>query len=383
MSKPLMLESTNRLADPKPISRRAFVGLTGSALLLHAARFGAAALAAAPPGTSPSTVRMVATMKGPVRCDSLGRTLMHEHILWFGGPRLEDPGYTPIPEDKRAESVDFAVSLLNEAARVGIETLVDLTPHRPIDLYQQIAQRTTVKIVPSSGFYRRAKIPKQWAEIEDEKKIEELMLREVTEGIGGTKIRAGILKIASEGSPLTDWEKKVFRAAARVQKATGVPIATHDGAGPREQFDLLVQNGATPRRVFLSHVDMGLHGKLTRAQLVAELTSIAGDGGYLEFDTFGQESYTPWQDLIFLWRSIIGAGFIKRMFFSMDCNWRWENGKKIFEGADRPDADPDAGRRTYAYMMTDAVPKLLKSGFTQAEIETILVDNPRRFFCAE
>jgi len=308
---------------------------------------------------------------------------MHEHVLWFGGPQLEDSGYTPIAEDKRKESVDFAVSLLNDAARVGINTLVDLTPHRPIDLYQQIAQRTSVKIVPSSGFYRRAKIPKQWAEIDDEKKMEELMLREVTEGIGGTNIRAGIIKIASETSPLTDWEKKVFRAAARVQEITRVPIATHDGAGPREQFDLLVKSGATPRRVFLSHVDMGLHGKLTRGQLVAELTSIARDGGYMEFDTFGQESYTPWRDLIFLWRSIIDAGFINRMFFSMDCNWRWENGKKIFEGADRPDADPDAGRRTYAYMMTDAVPKLLKSGFSQKEIDTILVDNPRRFFCAE
>jgi phosphotriesterase-related protein len=306
---------------------------------------------------------------------------MHEHILWFGGPRLEDPGYAPIPLDKRAESVDFAVSLLNDAVRVGIETLVDLTPHRPIDLYQQIAQRTSMKIVPSSGFYRRAKIPKAWAEIEDEKKMEDLMLREVTEGIGGTKIRAGILKIASESSPLTDWEKKVFRAAARVQKATGIPIATHDGAGPREQFDLLVQSGGTPHRIFISHVDMGLHSKLTRDQLVAVLTGIARDGGYMEFDTFGQESYTPWRDLLYLWRGIIDAGFINRMIFSMDCNWRWQNGKNVFEGADLPDADPDASRRTYAYMMTDAVPKLLKSGFSQKEIDTILVGNPRHFFC--
>jgi len=120
-------------------------------------------------------------MTGFVRCDSLGRTLIHEHVLWFGGPRLEDSGYKSIPDNKRQESVDFAVSLLNDAARVGINTLVDLTPHRPIDLYQQIAKRTPLRIVPSTGFYRRAKIPKQWEEIEDEKKREELMLREVTE----------------------------------------------------------------------------------------------------------------------------------------------------------------------------------------------------------
>ncbi len=324
---------------------------------------------------------MVPTMTGPVRCNALGTTLMHEHVLFCSGTRLQDPGYSPIPAEKQQESVDFAVSLLQDAARVGIDTLVDLTPYRPIDLYQQIAKRSRVRIVPSTGFYRRAKIPKDLAEMDDENQMYEYMLKEVTEGIQGTKIRAGIMKIAAETSPLSEWEKKVFRAAARVQHTTGTPIATHDGAGAREQLDLLVQAGATPRRVFISHVDMGLHGKLTRGQLVEELVSIAREGGYLEFDTFGQESYTPWRDLVLLWHSIIDAGFIGRIFFSIDCNWHWENGKKIFEGADRPDADPDAGRRTYAYMMTDAVPKLLKSGFTEQMIHSILVDNPPRFFC--
>jgi len=60
------------------------------------------------------------------------------------------------------------------------------------------------------------------------------------------------------------------------------------------------------------------------------------------------------------------------MFFTVDCNWRWDNGKKMFEGVKRPAADPDASRRTDAYMMTDAVPKLLKSGFIRQEIHTIL-----------
>ncbi len=366
------------------MSRRVFASrcLAGAVFPLVFSQPGIAGVTSALPATQKAKPWMVSTMTGPVRCDSLGTTLMHEHVLWFGGPRLEDPGYAPIPDDKRQESVDYAVSLLNDAARVGVNTLVDLTPHRPIDLYQQIAKRASVRIVPSTGFYRRAKIPKQWAEIEDEKKMEDLMLREVTEGIGGTKIRAGIIKVAAETSPLTDWEKKVFRAAARVQKATGVPIATHDVARAREQFDLLVSSGATPRRVFISHVDMALHDKQrTHEQVAEELISMARDGGYMEFDTFGQDSYTPWGDLVFLWRSIIDAGFANRMFFSMDSNWHWQNGKKTFEGADRPDAGPDAGRRTYAYMMTDAVPKLLKSGFSQQVIHSILVDNPRRFFC--
>jgi phosphotriesterase-related protein len=366
-----------------PIARRAFMArLAGSAFSCLLPPAAVTAWEKAGSEAKPKVSR-VATMTGPVRCDSLGTTLMHEHLLWFGGPSLQDSGYTPIPADKRQESVDFAVSLLNEAARVGINTLVDLTPHRPIDLYQQIAQRSPIWIVPSTGFYRRAKSPSYLATMEDPNQMYEYMLKEVVEGIQGTKIRAGIIKVAAETSPMTDWEKKVFRAAARVQQATGTPIATHDGAGAREQFDCLVQAGAMPRRFFISHVDMVLHGGLTREQLAKELISIARDGGYLEFDTFGQESYTPWRDLVYLWQAIMEAGFVNRMFFSMDCNWRWENGKKIFEGADAPNADPDASRRTYAYMMTDAVPRLLKSGFSEDVIHTILVENPRRFFCGE
>jgi predicted metal-dependent phosphotriesterase family hydrolase len=133
-------------------------------------------------------------------------------------------------------------------------------------------------IVPSTDFYRRAKIPKWTADIEDEKKMEALMLKDVAEGTGNTMIRAGIIKAASEGAPRTDWEKKVFRAAAQVQKATGVPIATHDGANARQQFDLLVELGVTPHRLFLSHVDTMYHCGRTREQVRDVLVSITRTG---------------------------------------------------------------------------------------------------------
>jgi phosphotriesterase-related protein len=313
------------------------------------------------------------TLTGEVASDKLGTTLMHEHVLWFSGPRLEDAGYTPIPADLQSETVDFAISLLNDAARVGIDTIVDLTPYRPLNLYKRIAERTSVKIVPSTGFYRRAKIPRELANMEDEKQMEELMLRDVTEGIDGTKIRAGIIKVAGEGASLSDWEKKVFRAAARVQKSTGAPIATHTG-GAFQQFDLLVKTGADPHKIFLSHVDVGRKGK------PGELIAIAKEGAYLEVDTFGQNFYTPWSDLVSFLRSFCEAGLPNKIFISIDSNWHWENRKKIFEGAGAPNFDPNAANRTFAYMITDAVPSLLKSGFSMAEINTFLVDNPRNYF---
>jgi phosphotriesterase-related protein len=213
------------------------------------------------------------------------------------------------------------------------------------------------------------------ADMEDEGRMVERMLKEITEGIDGTKIRAGIIKVAQERSPLSDWEKRVFRAAARVQKATGIPIAIHCGSA-REQFDALVQAGANPRRIFFSHVDVGRKG-----QPGDQLLSIVREGSCLEVDIFGQDFYTPWTELVSFLRSLCDAGFANQIFPSIDCNWHWADGKKVFEGAEAPYFDPNASKRTYAYMITDAVPALLKSGFSKKEIDTFLVENPRRFFC--
>ena len=117
-----------RSQEPNVISRRTLVTgfLAGSALSYLAPDTAGGGLGAvlSKAGTPPTMI--IPTMKGPVRCDSLGTTLMHEHLLWFGGPRLEDSGYSPIPDEKRAESVEFAVSLLNDAVRDG-----DSNPRRP------------------------------------------------------------------------------------------------------------------------------------------------------------------------------------------------------------------------------------------------------------
>ncbi|MEP7108228.1 MAG: hypothetical protein ABI760_09595 [Ferruginibacter sp.] len=353
-------------------SRRRFIN-KGS---LSLASLAVAALPAIGVSGFPTAItrnKFIPTVTGKIASDKLGTTLMHEHILWFGGPGLENPNYEPIPGNLQTESVDFAVSLLNDAARVGIKTLVDLTPHRPIDLYEQIAKRTTVNIIASTGFYRRAKIPGWMADIEDEKQMEALMLKDITEGINRTKVRSGIIKVAQEGGSLTDWEKKVFRAAARVNKLTGVPVATHTGNAV-EQFNLLLKAGCDPNKIVLSHVDVGRKGK------PGELITIAKEGGYLEVDTFGQEFYTPWTELVSFLRSFCDAGLAGKVIISIDSNWHWENGKKIFEGSGPPNFDTNASNRTFAYMITDAVPRLLKSGFSMAEINTFLIDNPRTYF---
>lgn len=310
----------------------------------------------------------IPTLTGSVGADKLGITLMHEHVL---------PVFGKIPDNLRDESISTAVRLLNKAKQAGVNTLVDVSPYRDIQLYQDISKRTDINIIVSTGYYLYESTSAVYQQ-QTELQMEDRMHKEVTEGIGGTKICAGIIKVAAGSAQLTPWEQKVFRAAARVQKATGVPIATHACEGALEQFNLLVQNGADPNHINFAHIEseFGWGGR-TREQIAERFLPIVRGGGYLLFNNFSCEFYTKWENMVYLMRYYCNKGYTNRILISEDCNWEWKNGLQIFEAQEK---HPDAAKRTYAYMLTHEVPKMKQSGFTDKEIETFMVDNSREYF---
>lgn len=305
-------------------------------------------------------------LSGTISPEKLGITLMHEHVL-LGN----------IQGHLRSASIDIAAKMLNDASAVGVQTLVDMTPYRDIHLYKEISEKTNVKIIASTGYYIREKMPAELRNI-SEAQLEDRMYKEVTEGIDGTGIKAGIIKIAADNQELSDWDKMIFRTAARVQKSTKVPIATHAWIGAVSQFELLVKHGADPNHINLAHIEsvFGWRGK-TREAISEELLQIVKGGGTLLFNNFSCEFYTPFQDMVYLMKYYCDKGFSNRIMISEDCNWTWKNEKQVFESEEE---HPDARLRTYGYMMTHEVPLLLNSGFTKEDINTFLVDNPRIFF---
>jgi phosphotriesterase-related protein len=343
-------------------SRRSFVGkgalslmsLLGAARLLSAEADGASQAATVP------------TVLKPIAPSRLGTTLMHEHVL-FG----------VIPQDLQDRSVEIAVKLLNDAKQAGVDTVVDLTPYRNIHLYHRIALQTQINIIASTGYYLRGKIP-SYLQNMTELQMENRMYQEITQGIDGTGIRAGVIKVAADTQPLTAWETMVFRAAARVQKETKVPIATHAVSGARVQFELLTRNGADPKHINFGHIETtsGWQGK-TKEQMALELLPIVEGGSYLLFNNFSCPFYTTWTDMVYLLKFYCDKGFSDRILISEDTNWQWEDGKQVFE---MQNEHPDAARRTYAYMMTHEVPIMYDSGFSKHNLRTFLVENPRRFF---
>ena len=101
-----------------------------------------------PAEKSSEKAKIIPTLGGQVSTADLGMTLIHEHLL-FGD----------IPKEKENESIAFAVSLVKEAERVGINTIVDLSPTRNIRLYQAIASQVSMNLIVSTGSYINRLMP--------------------------------------------------------------------------------------------------------------------------------------------------------------------------------------------------------------------------------
>jgi phosphotriesterase-related protein len=89
-----------------------------------------------------------------------------------------------------------------------------------------------------------------------EEEIYEMFKTEIIEGIAGTGIKPGIIKLASSKDEISEYEKMFFRAAARVQRETGIVILTHtqEGTMGPEQARMLIEQGADPSKIIIGHM---------------------------------------------------------------------------------------------------------------------------------
>lgn len=322
----------------------------------------------------------IQTVLGPVPVDRLGKTLMHEHVLVsFPGAEF-DPRY---PFDRKA-FIDLAVSRLQDLVAHGVSTFVDPCPiemGRDVRLLAEISERSGMHIVCSTGFYYEGMgIPAYWRHASLEE-ISDLYVREIEQGIDGTHIRAGILKCATSAPNITELERRCLTAASIAHKRTGVPILTHteNGQCGPDQQDLFESQGVPLNRCLIGHSC----GNPNHAYHLG----IAQRGSYVGFDRVGivrRQSDEVRADNV---AKLIEAGHAARVMLSQDgyCGWR---GKFFFEPSEERTKAIDAARATGAwpppqtYIFTTFIPMLRARGVPQETIDSILTDNPRRFFSA-
>lgn len=320
----------------------------------------------------------IATVTGSTTPEQLGRTLMHEHLV-IGYPGWEADSIRPGPAARERFSV--CVDRIEEMKGLGYASLLDPCPNdlgRDVELMARVAQHTGFQIICATGLYKQAEggVPywhfrSQLAPQVDA--MAELFVRELTDGIGETGIRAGIIKVATGPGAITDYERQVLQAAAKASVETGAPITTHTDQGQLgdEQQRILTQGGVPPHRIIVGHscgtADHDYHMRIVRG------------GSYLGFDRFGLEMLQPDAERVRALARLVERGATERVVVSHDSVWCWRG---------QPIPDPamfEAMAKIWnpSHFTQRIAPKLREAGVTDAQLEILLVENPRRFFAGE
>jgi phosphotriesterase-related protein len=317
----------------------------------------------------------IQTLRGPIDSSQLGRVLIHEHVF------LMDMEYTfnyrqDFFED---ETIAHAAARLNALKARGIDTLIDLTVlglGRHIPSLARVAAQTELNIIVSTGAYTFDKVPGPFEyygpgllrHTPDEPLVEHF-IRDVVKGIGGTDIRAGELKCAIDMPGLKPGVERVMRAVARAHLATGTPITVH--TAPQLETGLIAQRVLAEEGVNLEDVVIGHSGDSTD---IDYLMKVADQGSILGMDRFGVSFTITTAQRVTTLVEMIKRGYVKQLTLSHDC-CSWSD---YFPAvADYHKAMPD---HHYLHIHNDVIPALLAAGVTQAQLDTMFIDNPRRHF---
>jgi phosphotriesterase-related protein len=299
----------------------------------------------------------VQTVLGPVSPETLGPTLVHEHLL------VDVIGASQVSKDRYDREAVFArmLPLLEQFRADGGRTFVDATPQalgRDPELLKRLSQASGIAIITSTGIDGASgdKYVPDFARTESADALATRWIAEARDGIEGTTIRPGLIRIGVDGSPLSDLDRKLVLAAARAHRATGLPIASHTegGAAVREQLDLLAKEGVAPDAFVWAHAQ----GETDRAVH----RELATRGAWIEFDGISDQELDLHVDLVLDMRK---HGLLGRTLVAHHVGWYHVG-------------EPDGGDvRPYTMMFERFLPALRHAGMTPAEKRTLIVDNPR------
>jgi len=307
----------------------------------------------------------VNAVSGPLDTSELGFTLMHEHIM------VQSPGVKDnFQVYDRATETETAVRKVNDVRARGVKTLVDLTPGswRDIPFVKEVVARTGAQVIVATGLYWD--VPHHFG-AQSGRPVEYIaqhFVRDITEGIMDTGVKAGIIKCATDEPGVTPDVERVLKAAAQAQRATGVPISTHTHAASEmglKQQDVFEAEGADLSRIVIGHSG--------DSEDVAYLQKICDRGSYIGMDRFGIDIFLPTAQRVATIKKMCEMGYAAKMVLSHDaaCYFDW--------------ADPNLLKSLlpnwhFNYIPDQVIPALREAGVSDADITAMTVDNPRRIF---
>jgi phosphotriesterase-related protein len=323
--------------------------------------------------------KTVNTVLGPVSPEALGDAYMHEHVLFAFPGFSGDFTVAPLKWDEAVQICVEQIKPLME--KYNLKTIVDATPNdcgRNVLFCKAVSEATGINIIPVTGYYSESTGASSYFKfrsfaVDISQEAYGIMKKEVTEGIEGTGIKAGLIKCASSAGTITNYEKAFFTAAAKVSAEEGIPIITHttNGTMGPEQAELLIASGADPKRISIGHsgdsTDIKYHLK------------ILAQGVYISIDRLGlqvMENCPLDSERETMIAALCAAGYADRIMLGHDFIIKWL-------GRDNPIPEafqPFLTRYYLGHIHQDIVPELKKMGVTEEQIHLMLVENPRRFF---
>jgi len=341
------------------------------------------------------------TVEGPIPVEDLGLTLTHEHILCDYGCNGPEPAeasrkhlfHRPLTIDilgevrwlpmsnrdnQRMTDVDLLSAEVREFAQLGGRSIVEVTLEgagRDAKGLQQVSRRSGVNIVMGAGYYIEVGHPPRLKSMSADDIADEVV-RDLTEEIPGTGVRAGIIGEIGIDVDFTSEEEKNLRAACRASARTGVPLSIHTPGGSarshqyrRRILDIVEEEGADIRHTILDHVIIRPVDFDSQLEFAARGAFLGYDGVSCDFNWgfrgSGSCDFEVAQDV----KRLIDAGFINHVLLSHDVHLKIMTTRY--------------GGNGYGHILRGFTQRLHEAGVTDEEIRTMLEDNPRRLFSAK
>lgn len=300
------------------------------------------------------------TVSGPISVSEMGVTLEHEHILvdFIGADS------TGAHRWEKQAVVARALPFLQELKSLGCQTFVDCTPvylGRDPEILRQLADQTGLHIITNTGLYgarNNQYIPARAYNMSAEALAKE-WIAEFNVGIENTGIKPGFIKISVDpDETLSPMHKKLIQAAALTHLETGLTILSHTGPDQPafNQLDILKEMSVPADAFIWTHAQAGtIDGWIEAAKI----------GAWISLDNINIENITGRVKNL---HDMKTAGLLNRVLISHDSGW--------YSVGEANGGDYNG----YSTIFKGFIPALRKAGFTNGEIEMLLVDNPAKAF---
>lgn len=312
---------------------------------------------------------LIQTVRYCIPSSTLGYCQSHEHLF------IADGQSAKLVPSLRIDDFDKTVSELNTYKDFGGTSIVDAQPigcgRMAEDLYNASVS-SGINIIASTGFHKLVFYPEEhWIHTMDESELLQLYKSEIEHGmyincdnaLPSEQIfsKAGVIKTASDLNGPTGKYLKLFNAAAKVSKTTGVPILSHieAGKGALEQLQIFTDNDVPLDSIILCHIDRKLN-------TFGYQLEIAQTGVYMEFDTIGRFKYHSDEEEAAFILKMVDHGYEDKILIGLDTT---RERLKSYGGSIGLD-----------HILTTFIPLLKSYGLSDSIIEKFTISNPAKAF---